>query len=207
MTKKYIVLTSEFGSGARLVGKHLSEELGIPFYGEENLLIKTAKESGIEENVLRDYDEKLANMKVDDDTVQSTNDSNADLSSKIFKAYSGSILKAVQEGPCILMERGADIVLKGKVDFLNVYTYTSDISKKIERCIRVSGVAEENALDFIHQQSKLRELYYKSFSNIERGKMSEYDLCLNTDAFVTNALDMSQCAEIIKSSLGAKIKS
>lgn len=31
MTKKYIVLTSEFGSGARLLGKRLSEVLGIKF--------------------------------------------------------------------------------------------------------------------------------------------------------------------------------
>lgn len=46
-----------------------------------------------------------------------------------------------------------------------------------------------------------RKLYYQSFSNIERGKMDEYDLCLNTDKFDTDALAMEKCAEIIKSAV------
>lgn len=142
MTKKYIVLTSEYGSGAGLIGKRLSEELGIKFYSEEDLLIKAAQESGIDEKVLRDYDEKLASIEFND-SLQLL-DSNADLSVKIFKAFSAAILKVVEKGSCILMERGADIVLRGKIDFLNVYTYTSDIKRKIERCLRVVGIAEED---------------------------------------------------------------
>lgn len=199
MTKKYIVLTSEFGSGARLLGKRLSKELGIKFYGEEDLLIKAAKETGIDEKVLRDYDEILAST-VFDESSQLLN-SDADLPLKIFKAYSSAILNAVEEEPCILMERGADIVLRDKVDFLNVYAYTSDMERKIERCMRVGGIAEEDAPKFIASQAMQRKLYYKSFSSIERGKMNEYDLCINTDAFDTDALAMEKCAEIIKSSL------
>lgn len=163
-------------------------------------MIKAAKESGIDEKILRDYDEKLASHEFNESS-QNKNALDADLSLKVFKAYSTSILKAVEEGPCILMERGADIVLSDKVDFLNVYTYTSDIRKKIERCMRVCGTAEEDAPKFIANQAMQRKLYYKSFSNIERGIMNEYDLCINTDKFDTDALAMEKCAEIIKSAL------
>ncbi|MFC7391632.1 AAA family ATPase [Scopulibacillus cellulosilyticus] len=203
MTKRYIVLTSEFGSGARLLGKCLSEELGLKFYGEDDLLIKAARDSDIDEKVLRDYDEKLGSIVFDESSQLNGNvlDLDADLPFKIFKAYSSAIFKTVKEGPCILMERGADIVLRGKVDFLNVYCYTSDMNKKIERCMRVSGIAEKDAPKFIAGQVMQRKFYYKSFSNIERGKMSEYDLCINTDTFDTDALSMEKCTEIIKSSL------
>lgn len=203
MAKNYIVLTSEYGSGARLLGQRLSEELGIKFYGEEDLLIRAAKESGLEENILREYDERLASIETNESSQLDSRvlDSDVELSVRIFKAYSFTILKIVGEGPCIIMERGADIVLRGKVDFLNVYTYTSDIKKKIERCMRVVGVKEEDAPKFINSQSMQRELYYKSFSNIERGKMNEYDLCINTDKFDSNALAMEKCAEIIKSAM------
>lgn len=203
MTKKYIVFTSEFASGARLVGKFLAEQLGVKFYGEEELLIKAAKESGIDEKVLRDYDAKLSNLVFNESSQLNEDklDLDDNLPLEIYNAYCSAILKVVEEGPCILMERGADIVLKDKLDFLNVYAYTSDMKKKIERCIRIGGFSEEEAPKVIAGEEMQRKLYYSSFSNIERGKMNEYDLCLNTDAFTNDALGMEKCAEIIKAAL------
>lgn len=201
MTKKYIVFTSEYASGARLIGKALEKKLGIKFYGEEDLLIKTSKESGIDEKVLRDYDEKLANSKFNETSNKESLNLEEDLGLKIYNAYSDTILKIVEEGPCILMERGADIVLKEKIDFLNVYAYSKNMNKKIERCERVAGIPKEDAPEFIVSQDMQRKIYYSSFSSIERGKMSEYDLCINTDPFTIDALGMEKCAEIIKAAL------
>lgn len=201
MTKEYIVFTSEYASGARLVGKALEEKLGIKFYGEEDLLIRAAKESGIDEKVLREYDEKLANINFDKDSSLDKEALKDDLAISVYNAYSAAILKLVEEGPCILMERGADIVLKDKVDFLNVYAYSSNMEKKIERCVRVAGVPEKDSPEFIANQVMQRKVYYSLFSDIERGNMSEYDLCINTDTFTGDALGMEKCAEIIKAAL------
>ncbi|WP_160676478.1 cytidylate kinase-like family protein [Clostridium sp. C8-1-8] len=203
MTKKYIVFTSEYASGARLIGKTLGEKLGIKFYGEEELLLKAAEESGIDEKVLRDYDRKLGNIKFDQSST-SNEDSirfEDNLSRSIYNAYSDCIMKIVEEGSCILMERGADIILKGKVDFLNVYAYSKDMEKKIDRCERVGGIPKEDAPEHIAGQVMQRKVYYSLFSNIQRGKMSEYDLCINTDTFTSDALGMEKCAEIIKAAL------
>lgn len=201
MFKEYIVFTSEYASGARLVGKALEEKLGIKFYGEEDLLIRAAKESGIDEKVLREYDEKLANINFDKASTLDKEALKDDLSISVYNAYSAAILKLVEEGPCILMERGADIVLKGKVEFLNVYAYSSNMEKKIERCVRVAGVPEEDSPEFIANQVMQRKVYYDLFSEIKRGNMSEYDLCINTDTFTGDALGMEKCAEIIKAAL------
>ncbi|WP_404456554.1 AAA family ATPase [Oceanobacillus kapialis] len=195
MTSKTVVFTSELGSGARLIAKQLADELGVEFYGEEDLLKEAARESGIEEKVFRDYDEKLANLSMD---LEKAEDG---MAQKIFEAYSNTIMRIAEAGPCILMERGADIVLKGKINFLNVYTYTSDMTKKIERCVRVSGVTEEEAPSFIASQSQQRQLYYQSFSNIKRGSMNEYDLCLNTDTLTKEALDMARCTAVVRAAL------
>ncbi|APC41369.1 cytidylate kinase family protein [Clostridium estertheticum] len=92
MTKKYIVFTSEYASAARYIAKELEKKLGIKFYGEEDLLIRTAKESGIDEKVLSEYDEKLANSKFDE-TLQLNE---LDLGLKIYNAYSDTILKIVE---------------------------------------------------------------------------------------------------------------
>ncbi|GGP08448.1 cytidylate kinase-like family protein [Oceanobacillus neutriphilus] len=193
MSNKIIVLTSELGSGARLVGKSLSEKLNIAFYGEEDLLIRAAHESGLDEAILKEYDKQLV--------CSSLSSMDSDLSKQVFQAYSDTIFKLVEAGPCILMERGADIILKGRKDFLSVYTYTSNSDKKIERCIRVGGITAEEAPAFIEEQSLQRERYYQSFSDIKRGKMNEYDICLNTDVFTEDALDMTKCVDIIAASL------
>ncbi len=197
MSKEYIVFTSEYGSAARYIAKELEKKLGIKFYGEEDLLIRTAKESGIDEKILREYDEKLANSKLDE-TSQLNEDG---LGLKIYNAYSDTILKIAKEGPCILMERGADIVLKGKVDFLNVYAYSKDMEKKADRCERVGGIPKKDAPEHIAKQEMLRKVYYSTFSSIGRGKMSEYDLCINTDTFTVDSLGMEKCAEIVKAAL------
>lgn len=203
MEKKYIVFTSEYASGAGLVAKTLANKLGIKFYGEEALMIRAAKESGIDENIFKEYDEKLANINFEELSYLNKDllKEEDSLEVSIFNAYSDTILKIVDEGPCILMERGADIVLKGKVDFLNIYAYSNNIDKKIERCERVVGISKEEAPKFIDSQAMQRKVYYSKFSEIERGKMSEYDLCINTDTFTTDALGMEKCAEIIKAAL------
>lgn len=201
MEKKYIVFTSEYASGARLIGKALEEKLGIKFYGEEDLLIEAVKVSGIDEKVFREYDEKLTNSKIDETSQLNKVKLEDDLGLKIYNAYSDTILKIVEEGPCILMERGADIVLKGKVDFLNVYAYSNDMDKKADRCERVVGIPKKDAPEFIDKQVMQRKIYYSTFSSIERGKMSEYDLCINTDPFTIDALGMEKCAEVIKAAL------
>ena len=195
MTKKYIVFTSEYASAARYIAKELEKKLGIKFYGEEDLLIRTAKESGIDEKVLREYDEKLSNTKFNEEVLKD------DLALKIYNAYSSTTLKIVEEGPCILMERGADIILKGKVDFLNVYAYSKDMEKKADRCERVVGIPKKDAPEHIAKQEMQRKSYYSTFSSIERGKMSEYDLCINTDTFTVDSLGMEKCAEIVKAAL------
>lgn len=197
MSKKYIVFTSEYGSAARYIAKELEKKLGIKFYGEEDLLIRTAKESGIDEKVLREYDEKLANSKFDE-TSQLNEDG---LGLKIYNAYSDTILKIAEEGPCIFMERGSDIVLKGKLDFLNVYAYSKDMEKKADRCERVAGIPKKDAAEHIAKQEMQRKVYYSTFSSIERGKMSEYDLCINTDTFTVDSLGMEKCAGIVKAAL------
>lgn len=203
MEKKYIVFTSEYGSGARIIAQELAKKLGIKFYGEEDLLIKTAKESEIDEKVLREYDEKLANSNLYEISQLSKESlkSGDDLGTKIYNAYSNTILKIVEEGSCILMERGADIVLKGKVNFLNVYAYSKDMEKKLDRCERVAGISKKDAPEFIERQAMQRKVYYSIFSSIERGNMSEYDLCVNTDTFTVDSLGMEKCAEIIKAAL------
>ena len=62
MDKSKLVITIErqYGSGGRIVGKKLAEELGIPFYDDE-ILSMTAEKSAVGEKYFRLADEKAGN--------------------------------------------------------------------------------------------------------------------------------------------------
>ena len=62
MDKKKLVITIErqYGSGGKIVGKKLSEELGIPAYDDE-ILSLTAEKSAVGEQYFRLADEKAGN--------------------------------------------------------------------------------------------------------------------------------------------------
>ncbi|MDW8563553.1 cytidylate kinase-like family protein [Staphylococcus shinii] len=187
MERQYIVFTSEYGSGARLIARKLAETLNIPFYGEEDLLIETAKYLEIDTQVLHNFDQYGEVAEIDTE--------------KIIDGYKAVILNIVRKGPCILMERGADYILRDVCSFLNVYVYAPNITKKIERAVKIAGQSEENAKAFIQQQEQSRAAFYQQYTDITRAELSEYDLCINSDTFTGSALDMSICVDIIKSAL------
>ncbi len=181
---KTIVFTSEFGSGARLIAKRLSERLGVPFYGEDTLMKLAAERSGISasdiqefEASLAKYDGKPANLK------EISPSGHVTLGEEIFKAYEDTILELASKGPCILMEKESHPILKPRMDILSVFVYGSGLEKKTMRCMTVLGTAREDAVLLISDQEKQRLVFHQAVSDIEKYNMKEYDLCINSDIF------------------------
>ena len=56
MKNRVITISREFGSGGRTIGKKVAEKLGIPCY-DAQLLHEIAKESGFDENYIKDAGE------------------------------------------------------------------------------------------------------------------------------------------------------
>ncbi|WP_426462249.1 AAA family ATPase [Staphylococcus equorum] len=191
MKVQHIVLTSEFGSGARLIGQQLAGDLNIPFYGEEILLNMVAEQLNIDKNILKLFDDSfIENKRFQQESVTEQ---------QIIESYTSTIKSLAGEGPCIFMERGSDFILKESVPFLNVYVYTSNMEKKRERATRVGGVDKSMTESFVLQQALQRKHFYQRYTKIQRGVINEYDLCINSDTLTDDPLDMSKCVNILKS--------
>ena len=117
--KKKLVLTinREYGSGGRIVGKRLSQELGINFYDEEILRL-TAEKSAVGEQYFRLADEKAGNnllyrivsgMKPSMGTP-SIGD-RLTTPENLFKFQSAVIRQLAAEESCIIVGRAADYIL------------------------------------------------------------------------------------------------
>ena len=174
-----ITISREYGSGGRYVGKLLAKELGIKLYDEELIKI-VSDESGLSASYI---EKKEQNMK---DTVfanfnsqyynNMTNDDN------LFIAESKAIKEVADKGPCIIIGRCADYILKDKNNVFSVFLYNSEESK-INRAVKYYGMNEKNAIKEIKKINKAREAHYKYYTSKEWKDFSNYDLAINVDKF------------------------
>lgn len=194
MDKICIVINRQYASGGREIARILSERLSIPFY-DGHLLQMAAEEYGLSPGVLKDYDEKKMGSLLYSVAV-STGSGQQMLPYAIFQAQSETIRRLADAGPCILIGRCADYVLRDHCKFLNVFIYASSMEARIARAVSVDGIAEKDALSYITKKDRQRKEHYNFHTDKQWGKMTEYDLCLNS-----SAIGYETCADIIIAAL------
>ena len=120
--KKIITISREFGSGGRTIGKHLAEELGIPCYDSE-IIEKVALESGFAEEYVKDkgeYTHPSLLMGLLTNRSLYTGPTNED---KIWLIQCKVIKQLAEEGPCVIVGRCADYILRNRDDLMKVFIY------------------------------------------------------------------------------------
>lgn len=198
MNKTCIVINRQYASGGREVAKLLSARLNIPYY-DGKLVQLAAEHYGLSHGVLQDYDEKKMGSLLYSIAVSTGNSSHQTLPYALFQAQSETIRKLAAEGPCILIGRCADYVLRGQIDFLNVFIYATSMEKRIRHAMKVDGITEKEAPAYIARREKQRRDHYNFNTDKQWGKMSEYDMCLDT-----SVLGFEGCANAILAVLGEK---
>lgn len=179
---RIITISREFGSGGREIGKRLADELKIPYYDRE-IITEIAKETGM----TQEYINKFSETGITNYPFQFA---------KSFTTYSGlqsgmiqilisqqKVLKEIaKKGDCIIVGRGADVILKD-YDPFNIFVY-ADMKSKIKRC-KEKASQEEDFTDKEYKNKilkvdKNRRKYHDVISNAEWENKENYDLCINT---------------------------
>ena len=183
-TSSVITIGRQFGSGGRYVGQLLANKLGIPYY-DKQLLAEAAKDSGICEELFEDHDEKptrsllfsmVMGMQMHSDTGSAYMD--MPLNHKIFLAQFDAIRRIASEGPCVIVGRCADYVLKDKPNAVHVFV-KADMPSKIERAVAYYGVERSKAEETIRKADKQRASYYNYYATSDWGDINNDDLCVD----------------------------
>ena len=171
MNKKHFVITVErqYGSGGRLTGKRLAEELGIHFYDEE-ILKMTSETSAIGEQYYRLADEKAGNnllyrivtgMKPDLGEPVRDGD-NITSPENLFRFQSSVIRKLAGQESCIIVGRCGNYVLQDQLDdVIRIFVYADTVTR-VRRVIEVDQVDEKEALRRMKRIDKERKEYYRA---------------------------------------------
>lgn len=182
MKKMIIAIGRENGSGGREIGRQLAQQLDIPFYDKE-LLALAAQGSRIDAETIRRYDEKLEHPFVDFMQTQVTSFwhqyQTEPAHARVAQAEFAAIRRLADAGPCVLIGRCADYVLKDRTDVLRVFIRAQD-EAKVQRIIQRHGFTPDRAQTYIRSTDKHRSAYYAAYTNWKWGDPSHFHLVLDS---------------------------
>lgn len=179
-----ITIGRQFGSGGRQIGRLLSEKLSIPYYDKE-ILAEAAKDSGICEEIFESHDEKPTKSLLFSLATGMQMHGNLGgymempLNHRIFLAQFDTIRRVASEGPCIIVGRCADYVLRDKHNAVRLFV-KADMEHRTERAIALHQVEPARAEEYVRRMDKQRASYYNYYTTSTWGDLDNYDLCLDT---------------------------
>ena len=194
MEKTIITISREFGSGGRTLGRMVAEKLGIPFYDKE-LVDQIALESGFAPKYVEEHGEhspgsSLFSYAFAPQGIPGVMNglSTADF---LWNVQCSVILQLADKGPCVIVGRNADYILKDHPEALHVYVY-ADSPYRAERIVRRYGESEKTPEQRLAEKDKRRRVNYHHYTGRTWGQAQNYDICLDT-----GDLGLEQCADIV----------
>lgn len=183
-----ITISRQFGSGGHEIGERLARQLDVPFY-DKALIAMAAKQSGLSEEVFAHADEKatsslLYSMVMGNYSfgarVPGINE--MPINDKLFIIQSDIIKKAAAEGPCVVIGRCADYILREHANCMNVFVHANK-EDRIRRSVAKKDCEERKAADFVTKKDKQRANYYNFYSNKRWDDLQNYDITIDTSRF------------------------
>lgn len=194
MKKTVITISRQFGSGGRTVGRQVAEKLGIPFYDKE-LVEQVALESGFAPKFVEEHGEHAPGSSLfayafAPQGVPGVMNgmSTADF---LWNIQCSTILQIAEQGPCVIVGRNADYILKDRKDSLHVYIH-ADMDRRADRIVRLYGESEKSPETRLQEKDKRRRLNYQHYTGRDWGQAQNYDICLNS-----GTLGIDECVKII----------
>ena len=195
MTKKIITISRAFGSGGRTIGKEVAKRLNIPYYDKE-LVDKVAEESGFHADFIEEAGEYapvtnsfLFNIAVSPNPMAMMN--TMSMADQLFVCQTNVIRRLADEGPCVIIGRCADYILKDRDDCLHVFIH-ADMAHRAERIVRLYGETKQSPEKRLTYKDNKRRVYYKHYTNRNWGEAQNYHVCLNS-----GLVGVEKCVDII----------
>lgn len=185
---KVITIGRQFGSGGREIGQKIAEAYGIPFYDNE-LISRAAKESGFAEETFHRAEEKATNsllyslaMGINVYGNQDFGIGGLSLDDRIFLAQTNVIRKAAEEGPCVIVGRCADYVLREQPGVVNIFVHAS-LDFRMQRAVEKYGIDKKVVAEQIVKKDKQRANYYNYHVGEKWFNLTNYELVIRSDVF------------------------
>ncbi len=189
MSIKYVTISREYGSGGREIGKKLADKLGIPFYDKE-IIEQTAFKTGFAEEYVKKQGEYASARNWLEYSFSARNSYGMSPEDYLWSKQREVIIDLANKGPCVIVGRCADYILRDRADVLNVFIHANNEyrKKRITEIYHDPGHSDKMLRDI----DKKRSFNYKYYTEQEWGKSQNYDMTLDS---ATLGVDL--CVDII----------
>lgn len=190
--KSYVITISrDYGSLGRTIGERLAQMLKIDYY-DRKLLDGAAEALRSDVNRVAQYEEWSSAQASLAKILHSMGLQINAAQEQIFEVQKSQILELAQKGPCVIIGRCADYVLKDFSDKLRIFVY-APYESRLQNCIHTLHLPPEKAKKMIASVDKGREQYYSYFTRQEYREIQNYDLLLDS-----SVLGVEGTAELLK---------
>lgn len=179
--KKYCVtINRQFGSLGRPIAKQISEILGIEYY-DRDIVEETSRKlrlpvSTISNNEETSYKSSFVNM------LFPLGNSSKENQDRIFEAERQIILNLADKGPCIIVGRCADFILRDFENCLNIFIY-APISARFNNCISDLKMSKIEAQKMITEVDRARDNYYRNYAGYPLKDIEHKHLMIDSSLF------------------------
>ncbi len=190
-TKATYVVTvgRQFGSGGREIGKLIAQGLGIDYYDKE-LLTEAAKSSGVNADFFEAADERTPSFFSSLWSFNTGYNSGAYFigdtplsDDSIYKAQSDVMRILADRGPCVIVGRTADYILRNHCKVVSVFLHAS-MQARVKRIIERGDCKDaKEAEAMAEKKNKLRAEYYNFYTDKKWGDAQSYDLSIDSSLF------------------------
>ncbi len=183
---RIITISREFGSGGRTIGRRVADELCIPCYDSE-IIEKIVVESGFAKEYIQATEESYSTGYL---FSRQFGPANEDI---LWNAQRKVIMELAEEGPCVIVGRCADFILRDKADLLTCFIHASE-EFRANRIVEEYGEREDSPIKRIKEKDKRRAAYHRFYTDDKWGAAKNYDICLDSER-----LGIESCTKIITS--------
>ena len=176
-----LTIGCEYGSGGPDIAKMIAKDLGYPCY-DRAIIDRIIEETGLS----KEMTEKLeagVEVRGRSQVLQNTASPSkySILTDRVVYLQTQIIRKLAGRGPCVIVGRCSDYVLRDRTDVLNAFVYAPE-AQRLKHIMDVLQVSEEAARVLIEKNDRQLHARYKQMTGTYRGDRHNRHILIDSSA-------------------------
>lgn len=174
-----LTIGCEYGSGGPDIAKMIAKDLGCPCY-DRPIIDRIIEETGLSKEMAEKL-EAGVEIRGRSQALQNTASPSkySILTDRVVYLQTQIIRKLANRGPCVIVGRCSDYVLRDRNDVLNAFVYAPE-SERLKHIMDVLDVSEEAARVLIDKNDKQLHARYKQMTGTYRGDRHNRHLLIDS---------------------------
>ena len=194
MSYRIITINREFESAGTEIAQAVAARLNLPYY-DRFLITASAEESGVNTSRAEALDEQLESRFAYSQAEAAYHYTSAETplptGAQVADAQFRLIRRLAEDGPCVIVGRCANYILRERNDVLDVFIHAGR-DARLKRAMESLDLPQARAERVLKRTDKARKAYYRHYTGRDWNDPDLYEMVLNSDLF-----SLQDCVDII----------